>query len=119
MLFVRDAPEFSSMANNAHGDMHAKRREINEKLQQTTISLNDFLGQFDAPRQIDFISIDTEGNELSILSTFDFDCFDVRLFCVEHNWTSAEGEIDRIMNFCGYERVHREWSKWDAWYRKR
>ena len=32
MSFVPDAPEYSAMAQNAFGDNHAGKREINEKV---------------------------------------------------------------------------------------
>ena len=35
--------------------------------------------------QIDFLSLDTEGNELKILQTIDFDKFDINVITVENN----------------------------------
>lgn len=120
MRFVADQPEFSSMADHAFKDRHADtRRKESVEIVQTTISLNDLLEAHGAPSDIDFISIDTEGNEPDILSTFDFDRFKVRLFCIEHNNTDANEKLDKILLTQGYERVYREWSRWDAWYRKR
>ena len=37
-----------------------------------TLSLNDLLDKCQAPLVVDYISIDTEGNEFDILKTFDF-----------------------------------------------
>ncbi|WP_395449970.1 FkbM family methyltransferase [Aminobacter sp. UC22_36] len=119
MLFVPDHPELSTMEQFAGVDGHARNRANHSRVDQTTISLNDLLTRYDAPRQIDFISIDTEGSEPEILAGFDFGRFDVRLFAIEHNFTPAEKEIDRLMKLRGYKRVHRFWSRWDAWYRKR
>lgn len=50
-----------------------------------TISLNDLLEKFNAPLEIDYISLDTEGTELEILNTFNFDKYNVKMFTVEHN----------------------------------
>lgn len=120
MRFVAAHPELSSMANNAFKDRHAhSRRKESVEIVQTTISLNALLEAHGAPSDIDFISIDTEGNEPDILSTFDFNRFSVRLFCIEHNNTDANENLDKILLPKGYERVYREWSRWDAWYRKR
>ncbi|WP_426127515.1 FkbM family methyltransferase [Pararhizobium sp. PWRC1-1] len=99
--------------------MPISRRKESVEIVQTTISLNELLETNGAPLEIDFISIDTEGNEPDILSTFDFDKFSVRLFCIEHNNTNANEKLDKILLPKGYERVYREWSRWDAWYRKR
>lgn len=118
MLFVSDLPELSGMKDHAFNDRYGETRQAGIPVQQITVSLNDLLSRYDAPSQIDFISIDTEGSEPDILSTFGFDRFDVRLFCIEHNYTDAEKRLDQIMLPRGYERVHREWSQWDAWYRK-
>jgi FkbM family methyltransferase len=119
MLFVPNHPELSTMEQFAGGDHHAPRRADHAKVTQTTISLNDLLARYEAPKQIDFISIDTEGSEPDILAGFVFGRYDVRAFAIEHNFTRAEKEIDRMMRLSGYERVHRLWSRWDAWYRKR
>jgi FkbM family methyltransferase len=119
MRFVSDEPELSAMADRAFGDQHAEaRRKESVEIAQSTISLNDLLRTYDAPQKIDFISIDTEGNEPDILSSFDFDRYAVQLFSVEHNYTDSNVKLDRIMFQRGYERVYRAWSRFDAWYRK-
>lgn len=119
MLFIPGAPELSTMQQFEHVDRHAPARADHIKVSQKTISLNDLLAHYQAPRTIDFISIDTEGSEPDILAGFDFDRHDVRLFAIEHNFTSAQQQIDKLMTMRGYQRVHRLWSQWDAWYRKR
>lgn len=119
MRFVTDEPELSAMADRAFNDQHADaRRKGSVEITQNTISLNDLLEKYHAPETIDFISMDTEGNEPDILSSFDFDRYAVRLFCIEHNYTEANVKLDEIMFRKGYERVYREWSRFDAWYRK-
>lgn len=120
MRFMEGEPELSSMATNAYSDQHAENRKHEAvEIDQTTVSLNDLLEEHGAPTDIDYISIDTEGNELDILSTFDFGKYNVRLFSVEHNYTSADGKIEEFLVGKGYERVCREWSRFDGWYRKR
>lgn len=117
MLFVSAEPELSSMRRVAFNDKHADKRRDSVAVTQQTISMNDMLAQYDAPEFIDYISIDTEGSEPDILSTFDFNKYRVSLFSVEHNNTGAEQVIDAIMSKNGYDRVHRQWSRFDAWYR--
>jgi hypothetical protein len=82
----------------------------------TTISLNDALEECGAPGRIDYVSLDTEGSELDILSTFDFARYRVRLWTIEHNHTAGEAEIDRLMSAHGYVRKFPAWSQFDAWY---
>jgi FkbM family methyltransferase len=120
MRFVDHAPEYSAMADRAFSDDHADlRRKSGTEVVQTTISLNDLLAQHSTPGHIDFMSIDTEGNELDILSTLDVSRYHIHLMCIEHNFTGANAQMDALMFDRGYERVHREWSRFDAWYRKK
>ncbi|WP_421357751.1 FkbM family methyltransferase [Agrobacterium rosae] len=119
MRFVVDEPELSSMESNAYSDKHAEsRRKESVEVEQTTVSLNDLLAAHHAPTDIDYISIDTEGNELDILTAFNFKKYNVSLFSIEHNNTSAENLIENLLIAEGYERVYREWSRFDAWFRK-
>ena len=81
-----------------------------------TVSLDDLLEEAGAPREIDFISVDTEGSELEILSAFDFDRWSVSLMCVEHNHTPQQKAIDALLESKGFTRVWRSFTLFDAWY---
>ena len=83
-----------------------------------TVSLNDLLSQNGAPKRIDFLSLDTEGSELEILETFDFDTWDVRLIVVEHNFTEARQKIYDLLTSKGYERRLETLSDVDDFYVK-
>jgi FkbM family methyltransferase len=48
-------------------------------------TLDTILTQNNAPKEIDYISIDVEGHELAILSSFNFKNWDIKLFTIEHN----------------------------------
>jgi FkbM family methyltransferase len=100
-------------------DGHAKARTEHQVIEVDTVSLNDLLERHDAPRRIDYISIDTEGSEFRILKKFDFEKWDVKLFSVEHNLTAQEQALDKLMLQNGYERRYANYSGIDAWYRKR
>jgi FkbM family methyltransferase len=52
-------------------------------------------------KKIDFLSIDTEGSELQILSQIDFNKFDIRVICVENNF--FEKKFDDFFRERGYE----------------
>lgn len=89
-FFEADAATLSTAGDFVDKDMHGATRRSGDlkKYFVKTISLLDLLDFYNAPRKIDYLSIDTEGSELSILSNFDFSKFDIRVITVEHNWTS-------------------------------
>lgn len=51
-----------------------------------TISINDLLTEYNAPSNIAYISLDIEGLESEVLSTFDFSKWDVFAWTIEHNF---------------------------------
>jgi hypothetical protein len=90
------------------GDLHAaRRRESAAWIEVLTVSLNDLLAQHHAPGVIDFMSVDTEGSELPILESFDFDRWHVGIMSVEHNWTPLRGPIQDLLARHGLIRVER------------
>jgi len=113
-----DKPELST-ATSFFDSSDAPRKEV-ERYQVETVSLNDLLANHFAPTEIDYISVDTEGSEYDILSAFDFDAYNVRIFTIEHNWghTPARQNIYNLMASKGYERKFEFFSQWDDWYLK-
>lgn len=111
-------PELATIVGYESNDGHRLARQDRTIVEVETVALNDLLVQHDAPHDIDYISIDTEGSELDILAPFDFEHWNVMLFSVEHNATGLEQGLDRLMQRHGYERRYPGISKFDAWYRK-
>ena len=62
-----------------------RKRINNDTIEVTSITLNSLLERHKAPTEIDYVSLDTEGSELRILSAFDFSRWNVRIWSVEHN----------------------------------
>ena len=56
-------------------------------------------------KDIDFISVDTEGTELNVLLGFDFKKYNVKLCVVENNY--EDPEIELYMNTQGYKKDRR------------
>ena len=57
-----------------------------ETIKVQTITPTDLLIAANAPTEIDYMSLDTEGSELTILEAFDFDRYTVKFINVEHNY---------------------------------
>ncbi|MDM9622434.1 FkbM family methyltransferase [Rhizobium sp. S96] len=107
-------PELSAIASFSDGDHFAAVRSKGRRIQVETISLDDLLDKYGAPPVIDYMSIDTEGSELAILSAFSFNR-KIKLLSVENN-PKTEREIDALLRRKGYVRVFRQFSQWDGWY---
>lgn len=114
--------ELSSISSFAESeenqDQHTKRRLRNSKRYMVpTISLNDLLLKHSAPRDMGYLSIDTEGSELSILETLDFNKYSFRIITVEHNYVDKNRKsIYSLLNNHGYKLVLEDVSLWDDWY---
>jgi FkbM family methyltransferase len=108
-------PEFASLATTANAGLYAHRRHGGTKYAVETVSLDDLLASHNAPKQIDYMSIDTEGAELEILSSFSF-TYDIGVITVEHN--EQRDALHTILTRHGYEKKFEDLSAWDAWYIK-
>ena len=63
-----------------------------------SITLNDLLELYAAPKEIDYISIDTEGSEVDILGNFDFDKYNIKFFTIESNNEETRNKVIDIMS---------------------
>lgn len=111
-------PIYATIEKYASNDMHAASRRHGAKIEVETLSLMDLLIAAEAPQKIDYLSIDTEGSELEILTSFDFDAYNITIITVEHNFTQQRESIYELLRDKGYERKFTEFSKWDDWYIK-
>ncbi|HHJ19497.1 MAG TPA: FkbM family methyltransferase [Gammaproteobacteria bacterium] len=110
------ADAFGGMRRYADDDQHQEKREAyrlsGEVAIMTTISLDDFLKHYNAPREIDYLSIDTEGSEYEILASFPFDEWKIRLITVEHNFTDRRSDIRALLEKNGYRCTEMQWDDW-------
>lgn len=81
-----------------------------------TISLVDLLESHNAPRHIDFLSVDTEGSEFEILNAFDFSKYRFGAISVEHNYTATRPKVKALLESNGYRQVYPELSDFDDWF---
>ncbi len=81
-----------------------------------TISLTDLLDKYEAPKNIDYLSIDTEGSEFEILKSFDFDRYRFKIITCEHNDDPQRASILSLLTEKGYVRKFEGVSGCDDWY---
>lgn len=110
--------ELSTIDNFGLYKDHVQSREQGNTYSVKTISLNDLLDKYNAPKEIDYLSIDTEGSEFEILSHFDFSKYSFRVITCEHNFTPMREKIFELLSNNGYTRVFEDLSKFDDWYVK-
>ena len=113
-----DLSELSTVDTFVNQDMHIKQRVSGKKYKVQTISLLDLLKKYQAPKFIDYLSIDTEGSEFEILNAFNFNEYTFGIITVEHNFTFRRDMIYELLTKNGYVRKHEDISNVDDWYVK-
>ena len=110
------AGEFSTLEEYIDADHHRTLRE-NRPLQSIrTLTLDDLLQKHNAPKNIDYLSLDTEGSELDILQSFSWD-YNISLISVEHNNSKNKDALSTLLESRNY-KLAPEKSEWDFWYEK-
>lgn len=78
-------------------------------IKKTTTTLSAILDKFNAPHVIDYLSLDVEGQEFNILSTFPFNRYKFKCITVEHNaphiGTTQQLKIRNLLEKNGYRYV--------------
>ena len=108
--------ELSTISSFMKSDANRFLRKNSGTYQVETVSLYDLLLTHNAPRYIEFLSVDTEGSELEILKDFPFDEYKFGLVCVEHNYTINREKLHDLLTGKGYERIHTSYSAFNDWY---
>jgi hypothetical protein len=81
------------------------------------VTLSDLLKEHNAPRTIDFLSIDTEGGETEILKDFlAKGDYHVKLICIEHSWRGEDNHLLGWMQSKGFRRVYENIPSRDFWF---
>ena len=78
--------ELSTIAKFSETDSHMLHRKNGKIYNVKSISLEDLLKKYNAPINIDYLSIDTEGSEYEILKNFDFQKYRFNIITCEHNY---------------------------------
>lgn len=95
--FVDGPSHMLSGMSKEYNDVHKQRieREVKslggsiKEVEVKCVVLNDILEQY-GMYDIDYLSIDTEGNEMKILQSIDFNKFNIKVMTVENNYNSQK-----------------------------
>jgi len=120
LLDFVEAEQLSTLTKYVNEDFmqETRKRNIKKRYKVETITLEDLLISCGAPKEIDFISIDTEGSELEILKNFPFENYSFGFICVEHNFSKNREKINCLLENKGYERICEAISEMDDWFVK-
>jgi FkbM family methyltransferase len=113
-----DEGELSTIHQYSSLDYFKANRKRGHTYDVKTISLNDLLAKYNAPKVIDYLSIDTEGSELAILSALNFDRYQFRVITCEHGFRPIRSKLYDLLTSHGYVRKYIGLSRWDDWYVK-
>lgn len=114
-----NAAELSTMAEFGNNGDWASAERINNShaYKVQTVSLDDLLDAHNAPSEIQFLSIDTEGSEFEILSNYNFNGRKINSICVEHNYVHERRKsINQLLTSRGYKQIFKSISDFDDWY---
>lgn len=82
-----------------------------------TVTLRQVIKENQTIQQVDFLSVDTEGSELEVLSGFPFESFSPNFICVEHNFEESKRcEIRSLLESKGYSIFLESQSSVDDWF---
>ena len=105
------------MSSLTNRDFNQSQRARGTTYLVDTISLNELLSEHNSPREIDYLSIDTEGTEFAILQAFDLSRHDIKVITIEHNYVEPDREqIKQLLTANKFVRIFESLSKFDDWY---
>ena len=93
-----------------------RKKNQNENIKElNTISLNDLFSKNNV-KEIDYLSIDTEGTEFEILETLNFEIYRPKIITIEHNYKNYRKRIFKFLEKKKYKRIFKSVSRFDDWY---
>ena len=80
------------------------------------ININILLEKYKAPKSIDYLSIDTEGNEYHIIKSLNFKKYRPKVITIEHNFRKDKTLIKKFLNEKKYKTFDLSLTKYDIWF---
>ena len=108
-----DAGEFSKLASTS--DRSEGSGSVLYKVD--IASLDQILKEANAPKIIDFLSLDTEGTEIDILNSVDMTKYQFGFLAIEHNYEAGKlAELEALLKQYGYHKILHQYSAFDGWF---
>lgn len=82
-LLINNSNEIGTINGTLNGDQHSKIIKVKTELFENLV---DTL-------KIDYLSIDTEGNEIRILNSIDFEKYDISVLSLENNYSDPRYDV--------------------------
>lgn len=99
------------------GDQYDRLALPHREVRKPTVTLTTLLEQHGAPPVIEYLSLDTEGSELNILSAHDWSRYRFRALTVEHNGVAERrAALASLLAARGYVQQACEWWRIEDWY---
>lgn len=73
-------------------------------IEVSAVPLSKLLAKHDI-KHVDFCTIDTEGSELDVLKSIDFDACKIDILCIENNY--SDPEVGEFLSQLGYSLEHK------------
>jgi FkbM family methyltransferase len=106
---------FSGITSKLSGHNENMVKSNSTTITVQTKTLTDILKDANAPKFIEYLSLDTEGSEYDILKVFDWDTYTFGCIDVEHNYQEpARSNIRTLLESKGYK--HMREVQWDDAY---
>lgn len=115
-FYEREVATLSSVDQNIDSLLDEKLNKIVNNYDVDTISLEDMLDEYNAPKVIQYMSIDTEGSEYDLLAAFNFDSYQINTLTVEHNFSKTRQKITKLLENNGFLRIPMPESYYDDFY---
>lgn len=115
VLFEQDDTmgELSGLA----GQRSPRGQQSLSSYEVSTVRLDDLLAEHSAPDEIDYMSIDTEGSEVSVLDGLSLSKRRISLVTIEHNYDQNRMRAyANLFEPAGYRRLFPNLSSFDYWY---
>lgn len=94
-----------------------RSKAVDRRYNVESLTLTQILERCKAPKVIDLMTIDTEGNEFDVIAGISFSRWYIKVICVEHNYNFAKlTAIDSILSQNSFKRILPIASQFDAFY---